>query len=253
MKIDRVIFAWDGNPLFDGMFDLQVRAWEKLGVSPTLLFVGESALSVRGSHVISLRSAPHLPHGDLNWQAPMALIYGARMWPGEVVMTSGLDQVPLSRRFLDAVEPYPIGHFVVGFGGCRHYDGHEATYGCRYYPSSHMVAHSNTWREILRGTPSSYPEFLEWAWNQRWPYMWEHVSPGWGMDEAAISQLLARSKVPIDVFSPEFFNRWDADRVGRCAQVADLAKVARGEYSEIHFNRPLQPAEARVVEHFATP
>jgi len=270
MKIDRVIFAWDGNPLFTGMFELQCLVWPKLGVKPTLAYVGTSLpeglyldREADGDFDSVIHLQPSLsvppyihvgddpPPGFLNWQAPLALIYAPGMFPGETVMTSGIDQVPLSRRFLDAVADIPDDRFVIGFGGCRHYDGHEQTYGCRYYPSSHMVARGETWAKVLAGTPQCYPEFVEWVWGQNWPYMWPHVAPGWGLDEAAISQLIAKSEVPVEVLPPAFFDSWDASRVGRCAQVADLNRLVKGEYSEAHLNRPLTAEEAMVVKHYA--
>lgn len=240
MRIDRVLFAWDGNPMFAGMFDLQERIYAKLGVQATLLRVG-----------VDLPSRKDLPHSEkLNWQAPMALIWAGQHYPHEVVMTSGLDQVPLSRRFIDELQgwQYNPAHFVIGFAGCRQYEGHVEKFGCQYYPSSHMVAHGQTWQRVLAATPGDFGDFLGEMWARNYPFMWGHVATGWGYDEATISQLLAaHPEVPKFPLSPEFFIRWDCDRLGRASAPCDWDRLKNLEYSEIHLSRPYTILEKEII------
>lgn len=259
MKIDRVIFAWDGHPTYTGMWEAQCEIWPKLGVRPTLfIFDGvEVPPTPEGCDVRVIQPATDVLKLDppaRNWQATLPLIFAPQLFPGETVMTSGIDQVPLSRRFMDAVAEVPYDRFLVAFGGVRGYEEHAEAFGCPYYPSSHMVAPSSIWSELLADTPKEFSEFAKWAWDAGFPTMW---GGGWGLDEATISQLLARHQaVKVHLFSREWFDEWDthridAERYGNGSASCDQLLLEAGYYSESHLSHPPPPHQWDIVRRAA--
>ena len=258
MTVDRVIFCWDGNPMFSGMYLLQRRLWAKLGVKTTLFIVGAPEIDLPDS--IHLETAPELPQdppGGRNWKATMALLHGPRMFPGEVIMTSGLDQFPLGRMFLDEIADIPDDQFVIGFGGVGgSYD--KLFDGVRYYPSSHLVAHHDQWMSVMSLAPGEFPGFLRWACEKDWKVMWPEHAILWGMDEAVLGQLLHKCSAgqllrhailePL-ILSPEFFKNWDSRRIGRgSGRVFAEESLRAGRYSELHAHRPMPDIEKAIIE-----
>ena len=259
MRIDRVIFAWDGHPAYTGMWEAQCEMWPRLGIRPTLFVTNEipAPEAPKGCDVVVIVPSANvlrLVPPARNWQATIPLIFAPQFYPGEVVMTSGIDQVPLSRRFVDSVADVPDDNFVVAFGGVRGYEEHAEAFGCPYYPSSHMVASGDTRAKVLEDTPKDSTAFAEWVWNAGFPHMW---GGGWGLDEATISQLLARhQEVKVNVFSRKWFEEWDthridAERFGFGSATCDQALLESGYYSESHLNHPPPPHQWDIVRRAA--
>lgn len=248
MKIDRVIFCFDGHPDYAGMYELQRRLWAKLGIQATLMIVGDSVPDMPGSIRLETdNDLPQDPPGGRNWKSTMALLHGPRLFPGETIMASGIDQFPLSRAFINHLDKVPDDAFVVAFGGIGgSYD--KLFDGVRYYPSSHVVARHDLWEQVMAPAPRDFPEFLRWAWVQGYEVMWPDHAVGWGMDEAVLGHLLTKSGVKPHVFSKRWFDDWNARRRGRgCRSVR--AKLHIGEDTELHAHRPLPPDERDVIEH----
>lgn len=249
MTIDRIIFCYDGHPEYAGMYELQRRLWAKLGIEATLMIVGDAVADMPGS--IRLETVPDLPQdppGGRNWKATMALLHGPRLFPGETIMVSGIDQFPLSRMFLEAVAPLPEDAMLIALGGIGgSYD--KLFNGVQYYPSSHVVARQDIWEKVMAPAPKDFGEFLCWAWDQDFEVMWPDHAVAWGMDEAVLGHLLAKSGVNPIVPPKAQFKDWDARRLGRGAKAVfteDLLKA--GQYSELHAHRPLPPGERDLIE-----
>ena len=249
MKIDRVIFCYDGHPDYDGMYPLQRRLWAKLGVEATLMIVGDTVPDKPGSVRLETdHDLPQDPPGGRNWKATMALLHGPRLFPGETIMVSGIDQFPLSRLFLNAVSLIPDDQMVVAFGGIGgSYD--KLFNGIRYYPSSHVVAHHDIWEAVMAPAPKDFPRFLRWAWAKNLEVMWPDHAVGWGMDEAVLGHLIQLSGVRLNVFPKQVFNDWNAWRLGRGAtKKLNPSLLKDGAYTELHAHRPLPQDERDLIE-----
>ena len=104
MKIDRVIFCLNNNPVYTGLWNPISRAWKlKWGITPTLMFVGTEDelkshdLSKEYGEIVRLNPVPEVVvNPSLDWSATWALFYGASLFPNEVVTLMGLDQLLLS-------------------------------------------------------------------------------------------------------------------------------------------------------------
>jgi hypothetical protein len=262
VKIDRVVFCCDTAPEFSSFWELNSELYRRVfGITPTLFYFSDANefiaanLSTRYGEVYHLESQvpgytrPEGP-STRNAATTLALLHGPQLFPDEVVMTSGIDQFPLSRRFFDAVEDSDKD-MVIGFAGCRDYTEHPVKFGCRYYPSSHVVARSSTWRTVLQGE-DDWGKDLPRMWNSGVPVMWPAYGCNWGVDEAFLSQRIASSSVEVDEFSTEFFEEWEKRRISRPrVQDINFDRSSLGDfYSELHANRPMFPYEEVMVRRF---
>jgi len=265
VKLDRVIFCWDGHPQFIGMWELVSAAWNRLGVESTIFLSGGMRWGLSAIKNLSGDTRRLVPPGGSgqwrDWQTTMALLWGACQFPGETVMTSGLDQFPLSRRFQTALADEPDDAVVVGFAGARSYTDHGTAFGCRYYPSAYVAARSDLWRRVIQ-PQEDFADFVRWATTTGWQAMWMAGRDLWGMDEAVLSHRIkeaqsangrVRSWLRLRLFSTEFFDDWRSRRVERGdPRVTDYdLDLLRQEYfSEMHLNRPLTDSDRQFAEAF---
>jgi len=260
VKIDRVVFCCDPSPEFSFFWELNSELYRRaFDVTPTLFYFSDgnefraANPSTRYGEVFHLESqVPGYtrPTAGPTWRnaaVTLALLHGPQLFPDEVVMTSGIDQFPLDRTFFDAVEK-SSKEFIIGFAGCRDYTEHPVKFGCRYYPSSHVVARGSTWRTVLHGE-DDWGKDLPRMWNSGYPVMWPDFECNWGIDEAFLSQRIASSSVEVDEFSTEFFEDWERRRLNRPRlQDVNLDEDAVYDYSELHANRPMFPYEVKLLK-----
>lgn len=239
MKIDRVIFAWDGNPNYAGLYELQRKVWGKLGIKTVLAWVSNDECPFQGGDIDVLRPASEL-HNDVypkrNWQATMGLLWESMLWENETVMTSGIDQIPLSRRFIDSIYPLSWDSMVIGFAGVGY-----------NYPTSHVAAESVAFRRLFKKV-GLFEDFVRRADSLNLEVQWPSVSHRWGYDESFFAHCIAVSTQPIVKFGCEFFDKWNADRIGRNRPPHDNEKLTRGEYSELHCSAPPSEMDLEVID-----
>jgi hypothetical protein len=254
MRIDRVIFGWDGAGEFGDYLALNARAYARLGIRSTVVYCGDQPLNqppgMDAIHVqVPLGIGTKPPR---NWVPTIALLWGACQYPGEVVMTSGLDQVPLSRRFIDATSIIRADLFV-GFAGSRCYDDHGEVFGCNYYPSTHLVATSEVFQRILGF--SDWDRALETVRRSGVKVMWPDIADGWwGIDEAFFSRKLFEAEIAGRVTSsesdPGWWEDWHNRRLGRSWPPGHPERILQGEHTELHGSRPIRPEERVYAETF---
>lgn len=240
MKIDRVMLVSDGNPFYDGFLEMHERLWPKLGIKTGVVFVsnGKNAHLIPKTGDIRVvedkSTVPFTPPPGRNWKATLGIIHGPRLFPGEVVMITGLDQFPASRRFVNAVEEVPDDEFVSCIGDVSH------------VTTNHAVAHRDIWSRIMAPTPTDFTELVEWAWelglnvkghrdiNQK------EIAIGWGIDEVLFAGLLRQCEgLKLRTLFKDPWEQW-LDRVLGITQVKpDMAKLKAGYYSELHIRLPL--------------
>ena len=218
MNIDRVMLVWDGNPFYEGFYEMHRKLWGKQGIKTGLVFVsnGSNAAAIpdaEGLVVVEDRStAPFTPPPGRNWKATMAVIHGPRLFPGEVVMVVGMDQFPASRRFIGAVEEVPEDELVTCFG----HDG--------YITTNNLVAHHDVWSRVMSPAPMDFTELIEWAWTQdRDLSKYEKhgiIAIGWGSDEVIFERLVKECEgLKVRTIFKDRHPEW-LDRVLGISQVA---------------------------------
>lgn len=244
MKIDRVLLVWDGNPFYEGFFEMHEKLWDKLGIKTALVFVsnGKNAAAIPKTgdiRVVEDRStAPFTPPPGRNWKATMGIIHGPRLFPGEVVMVTGMDQFPASRRFIDAVEDVPEDELVTCIGSVDH------------ITTNHIVAHCDVWSKVMEPAPMDFTDLIEWTWAQNLDVSgYGNIAVGWGNDEVLFAKLVKECEgLKVRTLFKNYGPDW-LDRVlGITQKVPDMEKLKSGYYSELHIRLPLSKLDQNTFD-----
>ncbi len=252
MKIDRVLLVWDGNPFYEGFYGMHEKLWAKLGIKTGLVFIsnGKNADLIPKTgdiRVLEDRStAPFTPPPGRNWKATMAIIHGPRLFPGEVVMVTGMDQFPASNRFINAVAEVPENELVSAIGNRNH------------MTTNHIVGHHKVWSEVMSPVPMDFTELIEWTWalglnidghrdiNQK------PIAIGWGNDEVLFAQLVLQSGVSVRTIFKDPWEDWLNRVLGITQVVPDQQRLAEGFYSELHIRLPMSDLDRHIFDSLLT-
>ena len=242
MKIDRVIFCLNSNPLFGGFWNVFSRVWrEKFEITPTVFFSGseeelkQSNLSTQFGDVIRLKHVPEvIVDPSLDWSITWALFWGPTLFPNEVCMTCGMDQLPLSDLFFKAIEKIPNEDYVVGFS--------DAYTGMDHFPSSHHVSKGENFSKIY-GVDTSWEAEIKKVFNKgSLMYRGQLGDNLWALDEVYSSGILkdfmetSPNKVHL---MKGFWSDWHPRRICRSRDNEyNKDSLKNGEYTELHSPRP---------------
>lgn len=244
MKIDRVMLTWDGNDRYDGFFAMHQKLWPRLGIDVSMVFVSdgknEHLIPKTGDvRVIHDRSkVPFTPPPGRNWKSTMAIIHGPRLFPGEVVMVSGMDQFPASRRFIDALAEVPDDQVAAPIGNISHIGT-----GC-------IVAHHDTWSRIMAPAPMDFTELLEWTWAKKLDLSgYADIAIGWGNDEVLFAQLMQQCEgLKVHTVFPRYVDDYLARMLGITQIAPDAKRLREGYYSDLHVRLPLSDRDRETFE-----
>lgn len=233
------MLVWDGNPFYEGFYQMHEKLWQKLGIKTGLVFIAngtnESAIPRTGDiRVLGDRSkAPFTPPPGRNWKATMGIIHGPRLFPGEVVMVTGMDQFPASKRFINAVAEVPDDQIVSAIGSRDH------------ITTNHVVAHHKVWSKIMEPAPMDFTELIEWTWAKglnvdgHRDAQQKTIATGWGNDEVLFAQLVRESGVTVHTAFKDPWEQWLNRVLGITQIIPDPKKLAEGFYSELHIRLPM--------------
>lgn len=252
--IDRVIMCMTNNEKYLDFWNYISKVYRtKFDTLPTLMFSG-SEQEYR-TLIESERLSPqygeiiHLPRvngvhfdSNLDWTCTWGLFYGASLFPDDVCMLSGIDQIPLSGLFYDAMREHfnRSTDYIIGFS-----DAYSSNPN-RLYPSSHHVALGKSFK-TLYGIDDSWSVELQKVYSNRNNYP---VLPNslWGLDEFyssdLINQHIASQKTNIHVLLVEnFAGFWRSRRFDRAfgkipVNAETLNGIKNSAYSEYHAVRP---------------
>lgn len=239
MKIDRVMLVSDGNPFYDGFLEMHEQLWPRLGIKVGVVFVSNGknlhAMPRNGDvRVVEDRSTvPFTPPPGRNWKATLGIIHGPRLFPGEVVMVTGLDQYPASRRFINAVAEVPEDELATAIGSVRH---------CI---TNHLVAHHDVWSKIMAPAPMDFTDLIEWTWEKKLDVSgYGDIAIGWGNDEVLFATLMQQCEgLKVRTMFGDCWPEW-LERVLGITQIKpDMEKLRSGYYSELHIRLPLSPQD----------
>lgn len=244
MKVDRAMLVWDGNPFYEGFYDMHLRIWPKLGIKTGLVFVANG----KNDHLIPTKgdirvvrdtsSVPFTPPPGRNWKATMAIIHGPRLFPGEVIRVTGMDQFPANRRFLEALEPIPDDTLVTAIGDKNH------------VPTGSIIAHHDVWTRIMEPTPKDFTELIEWTWSLNQDVSgYAPIATGWGNDEVLFSRMMQRlPDLKIHTLFPNCWEGWLNRVLGITQVIPDQKLLREGFYSELHIRRPISKLDRSTFE-----
>jgi hypothetical protein len=164
----------------------------------------------------------------------MGIIHGPTLFPGEVVMVTGMDQFPASRRFINAVADVPEDELASCIGSRDH------------VTTNHIVAHRDVWSRIMAPAPSDFTELLEWTWQQKLDLSgYGNIAIGWGSDEVLFANLIRQSGLNVRTIFKNYQADW-LDRVlGITQKTPDHNKLRDGFYSELHIRLPMSELDKK--------
>ncbi|TXH14394.1 MAG: hypothetical protein E6R03_09355 [Hyphomicrobiaceae bacterium] len=223
------------------------KVWRGFGFEPTLSFLGteserkELRLEEHGE-VVTLDPSFGARRAVRDWRVTWGLFYAASLFPVDICMTHGIDQIPLSRYF-DSLFLCP-DKYVVGLADAYGSDS--------IFPSSHHVAVGELFKSELEVENRWEDEITKVE-----KYGEEHKSEFslpffdqrtfWGLDEIRSSSLLLRSP-SADLKQGIFHSVLRQNRLDRGTSLHyDPRRLLEGGYSEIHCPRPILP-HTRYIE-----
>lgn len=241
MKVDRVVLVWDGNSFYDGFYEMQTKLWDKLGIKTGLVYISDgtnaSKIPSHGDIVVieDKSTVPFTPPPGRNWKATMGIIHGPTLFPNEVIMVTGMDQMPASYQFIGAVEKIPEGVIATPIGSKKH------------TITNHIVAHHREWCRVMAPAPSDFTELLHWTWEKNYNLAgYAGIATGWGNDEVLLAHLLRESDVEVVRIFEKEWEDWLQRVLGITNIDPDPEKLRQGFYSELHIRLPLSDLNRRI-------
>lgn len=251
--IDRVVMCLTNNENYIDFWNYTSKVYrEKFNTIPTLMFSGTSDdlnyLKSSGRLSQTYGEIIHLPRVDgiffdpnLDWTCTWGLFYGASLFPDDVCMLSGIDQIPLSSRFYDLINNVNVREkYIVGFSdGYAHEDAD--------FPSSHHVSLGKNFKKMY-SIDDAWEDELKKVYNHKEVRERVKTPSLWGMDEAYssyfIKQYIKNNNSPVDiVLITGFFNYWRSRRIDRAVGAIPvnqqiLEAIKGSEFTEYHSVRP---------------
>lgn len=248
MKIDRVIFGLNNNPVYTGFWNPISRAWKlKWNITPTLMFIGSKEellsnnLSTEFGDIIRLDTVPEVVvNPSLDWSVPWSTFYGATLFPEQTSTVMGLDQLLLSDVFLKDLATNNLvteDSYVVGLA-----DAYTDLPGI--YPAAWHVAKGKTFKKVY-SIEETWEDEVKKVFSQREKYPRLIPHKWWGLDEAYSSDIIGTklSTHPILMYGM-FHNYWYPSRLDRGGRLNySITDLRDGKYSEAHLPRPFEDHE----------
>jgi hypothetical protein len=244
--IDRVIFCLNNNETYIDFWNYVAKLYKlKFNVTPTLMFVGTTQeyetlsnagrLSQKYGEVIHLQRVEEVPYNAgsgewLDWTPTWALFYGASLFPNEVCMISGIDQIPLSPMFFEIVKEINTNQkYVIGFADAYNVIGNMKTASLEnedkfvVYPSSHHVALGKIYKDVYE---------IEDSWEDEIKKVNSYIgkftlnedlsayafSKGWGIDEIYSSYKISKKSSDYFFLVNDWYKNWVHKRIDRSFQ-----------------------------------
>lgn len=249
MKIDRVIFCLNDNPVYTGFWNPFSRVWKlKYDILPTLMFVGteeqliDNNFSEEFGEIYRLDPVQEvIVDPNLDWSVTWALFYGAAMFQDEISLTMGIDQLVLTNELFDFLlncEEINNSKYIVGLA-----DAYKDLPGV--YPSSWHIGKGSLYKEIYDISDDWREEIIKvFSCREKYP-----ILPGnfWALDEAYSSDIINRriKKGANNITFLNIFHKfWHPKRLDRGGVLSyNRSSLQSGEYSEIHSPRPYEEHE----------
>lgn len=263
MKIDRIIIGLNNNPTYTGFWNNFSKVIKTFfNIQPTLVFVGDLTNTNLDDTYGNIIEIPELPEYHLNkgrsWYVPFAAFYATSLFPNDICMTSGADQLPLSTKFFDLIESVNDEKYIIGFSGA--YKGYDH-YWSHLEPSSHHVAKGKFFSEVLN--IDSWEGVIKQMHDMRVKYSKYLPDDLWGIDEYYISDKIINFKeqeVFHHLMGYDYFKKeWADRRIDRSHYIKpkfkwsslfkkkelgslgyDKSLLKKGYYTEYHALRPYE-------------
>jgi len=255
MKIDRVILSSNNNPLYYHFWNpLSKVYFEKFNILPTLIWFGtkeeikELGLSEQYGQIII---SGHNENYPLPFQTTWALFYYTKLFPNDVCLTIGIDQVPLSGMFIkDMIKDFSGDSYNMLIADA--YLPHHWSKEGGASPTAYHIAKGSTFNNIYK-FENTFEAEIEKMCNSGVKAFWEDTAGRWGIDETYSSSKLREYKGEINSlnnFGLLCERRIECER--HIETPFDTDRLKAGWYSESHLCRPFTNHTEYITRMFNT-
>lgn len=181
MKIDKVIFGVDDNPLYADFWPIQAKlCTELLGITPVLFKItdNETDFYHDGNGLVKNIDKESCPGIITSFLSQVVRMYGTKYFPNEVCITGDIDMLMFSKTyFVDDISQYSDDDLVLFDAGA--YDPNreeckdESLFAGQRYPICYASAKGSTFNKLLN-TDRPFPQYAHELGLMRL---------GWGTDE----------------------------------------------------------------------
>lgn len=197
MKIDKVIFAVDDNPLYQGFWEIQSKICvEILGITPVLFKVtdNESDFYNDGYGLVKNIDKETCPGIITSFLSQVIRMYGTKYFPDEVCITGDIDMIMFNKKyFIDNISEYSDDDLVLFDAGAydleREECRDESLFAGERYPICYAAAKGSTFNKILN-TDRPFPQYAHELGLMRL---------GWGTDEIYFGRQINKNENKVNI------------------------------------------------------
>lgn len=237
MKIDKVIFAVDDNPLYQGFWEIQSKICKELfGITPVLFKItdNESDFYDDGNGLVKNIDKESCPGIITSFLSQVIRMYGTKYFPDEVCITGDIDMIMINKNyFIDNVSNFSNDDLVLFDAGAydpnREECNDESLFAGERYPICYAAAKGSTFNKIL-DTDRPFPQYA---------HELGLLRLGWGTDEIYFGRQVNKFEHEINVhkiYRPRK-NGWIVeDRIDRHNFPIDFTNEKEKEYNKKYGN-----------------
>jgi hypothetical protein len=178
MKVDKIIFAVDDNPEYQGFWEVNSEICERvLGITPILFKISNYDSDFVKSEFGYVKNVKSIDGVDTGFQAQIYRMYGTSFFKNEVCMTSDIDMLLFNKEYIDSnlknisVEDLVIFNSDAYDESRPECDGIHS--GPDRYPICYSVGKGSTFNKIIN-TDISFEEYCKKL---------QDLNLGWDTDE----------------------------------------------------------------------
>lgn len=248
MNIDKVIFAVDDNPKYQGLWEIVSEiCLKKLGVTPILFHITDSDSDFyRDKHGIvkKIKSVEGIKSGV---QSQLVRMWGTRFFPDEVCLTSDIDMIMISKDyFIDQVKNIDREDLVIYCSDAYDVSREECVgiYGANRYPICYNAATGKTFNKIL-GTDCDFDSYISKVLSMGFP--------DFDSDEMYFGHKVNTKDHGVNIIKLNrgFYSKFKCpNRIDRVDDsefnIYDLSTLKEGKYVDCHLARPYSRYEKEI-------
>lgn len=163
MKVDKIIFAIDDNPKYDGLWKINSEICKKvLGITPVLFHITDEDSDFYDDEFGLIKKIKKLPEYPTGYQSQIYRMFGTKYFLDEVCIISDIDMLITNKSYIeDQVKEFSEDDFVVYISDA-YSSKREECVGLYSEPRVSMcynAAKGRTFNEIIN-TDRSFEEFI---------------------------------------------------------------------------------------------
>ena len=212
MKIDKVIFSVDDNPLYSDFWPIQAKLVRKiLNAEPILFYLTdeESDFYNDGNGIVKKVNKNNCPDIISSFQTQIIRMWGTKYFEDEICLTADIDMLMINKKyFIDKIRDIPEDDLVIF--DSKAYDLNrvecqdESLHSHERFPICYIAAKGKTFNKILN-TNRKFENYV---------YELQKFELGWATDEVYFARCIKNSEhgVNIQKFERDYKSPWIADR-----------------------------------------